>query len=425
LNINLYNSINELRNDPNLSANPQGLASAMDEVLNKTLQDVDDNDVKMNVMVDYQLKKNTYVNHAQTEFKRIQKERARRYAYDSIYNNTDTLAMSLSNVLTGNYTEDDIVNFQHSAERIRSNVNAIDTDGDYVFSDAQRRKFLENVDKGYVESFKSAYNGMSREQKRKIGEMLDNDSLTIGINKDGEEMRVNISDIVGEKAYKDIKKSLRTTTAVNEDMAYDFMNSDVSNDEKVAYINQREFDGDISSSFASKARRILKTEAEGGQKTLSDAQAITDVLQRASDLINNTDTDEEYLTGLNNLKKDIFEMQGENKMNSKDAVALWNQVSSLTRNKTAEATRGVSWAFDEVSDFINESLPPESRAEAIRELFYATDGKDLDKVNLNEMATKVVKSIRSKNKAKAIEKVNTAVAETNKSNDDFFKGFGL
>lgn len=205
LNINLYNSINELRNDPNLSANPQGLASAMDEVLNKTLQDVDDNDVKMNVMVDYQLKKNTYVNHAQAEFDRVQRAKAKSYAYDSVYANIDSMGASFANALSGNYTQDDVANFQHSLSAIQANINAKNPDGTYVFSDSQRRAMSRDAHKSYLNGFKAIYEQLDDKGKKDMSNAIDGGSFNIKVGED-ETKSINLKDIVGEEGYKDIKK---------------------------------------------------------------------------------------------------------------------------------------------------------------------------------------------------------------------------
>lgn len=205
LNINLYNSINELRNNPNLSANPQGLASAMDEVLNKTLKDVDDDDVKMNVMVDYQLKKNTYVNHAQAEFDRVQRAKAKSYAYDSVYANIDSMGASFANALSGNYTQDDVANFQHSLSAIQANINAKNPDGTYVFSDSQRRAMSRDAHKSYLNGFKAIYEQLDDKGKKDMSKAIDGGSFEIKVGED-ETKSINLKDIVGEEGYKDIKK---------------------------------------------------------------------------------------------------------------------------------------------------------------------------------------------------------------------------
>ena len=209
LNIGLYNSINELRNDPNLSSNPEGLASAMDKVLEKTLADVDDDDVKMDVMVDYQLKKGTYINHAQAEFNRIQRERARSYAYDSVYANIDSMGMSFANALTGNYTEDDIANFQHSLSTIQANINAKNPDGTYIFTNAQRKAMLDDAEGSYLSGFKAIYEQLDDKQREEISRAIDDESLAIAqvTSKENTEEKSDIllKDVVGESSYKDIK----------------------------------------------------------------------------------------------------------------------------------------------------------------------------------------------------------------------------
>lgn len=213
LNINLYNSINELRNNPNLSANPQGLASAMDEVLNKTLQDVDDNDVKMAVMVDYQLKKNTYVNKAQTEFDRIQRAKAKSYAYDSVYANIDSMGASFANAFTGNMTEDDVANFQHSLANIKANINATNPDGTYVFTDAQRRAMMRDAQSTYLQGFKGVFEQLDEKQQNQVEKELDDDSIVVlsTQSKDNPEETADISlrDVVGDDSYDDIKKYVK------------------------------------------------------------------------------------------------------------------------------------------------------------------------------------------------------------------------
>ena len=208
LNIGLYNSINELRNDPNLSSNPQGLASAMDKVLEKTLADVTDDDVKMNVMVDYQLKKGTYINKAQTEFNKIQRQKAKSYAFDSVYANIDSMGMSFANALTGNSTNDDIANYQHSLNAIKNNINAKNPDGTYIFTDTQRRAMTKDAQSSYLNGFKAIYEQLDDKQKEDIAKSIDDDSFEIARvgEKPEETQSIKLKDVVGEDAYKDIKK---------------------------------------------------------------------------------------------------------------------------------------------------------------------------------------------------------------------------
>lgn len=203
LNYNLYEGINELRNDPNYSANPKGLGDAMDKVLEKTLSDVTDDEIKSAVMVDYQLKKGTYINHAQTEFNRIQREKARSSAFDTVYANIDSMGLSFANALSGNYTDDDIANYMHSLENIKSNINARDVDGTYIFTDAQRRSMMKDAEKQQVTAFKSLYDDMSQEEKDKIRESINNDKMPVVQLEQGS---ISLQDIVGNERYQEIKK---------------------------------------------------------------------------------------------------------------------------------------------------------------------------------------------------------------------------
>lgn len=210
LNINLYQGINELRNNPELSSNPQGLSAEMDKVLEKTLSDVDDDDVKMAVMVDYQLKKGTYINQAQTEFNRIQREKARSYAFDTVYANIDSMGLSFANALVGNYTDDDVANFQHSLANIEANINAKDIDGTYLFTDAQRKAMKDDARGSYLRGFKAIYEQLDEKQQEEATKAIDNDSFEIveveNKEKPEEKTKIKLKDVVGDKAYADIKK---------------------------------------------------------------------------------------------------------------------------------------------------------------------------------------------------------------------------
>lgn len=213
LNINLYNSINELRNDPKLSANPKGLGDAMDKVLEKTLADVDDEDVKIDVMVDYQLKRGTYVNQAQNEFNRIQRAKAKSYAYDSVYANIDSMGMSFANALTGNYTKDDIANYQHSLDRINANINAKNPDGTYVFTDRQRRAMMKDAQSSYLNGFKAVFEQLDEKQQRDVEDAINNNTYVVAQidNKENPEEKINVGlrDVVGDSSYKDIQNYVK------------------------------------------------------------------------------------------------------------------------------------------------------------------------------------------------------------------------
>lgn len=210
LNISINNGINELRSNESLASNPTGLASAMDKVLEDTLKDVDDDDVKTAVMVDYQLKRGTYINQAQTEFNRVQRAKAKSYAYDTVYANIDTMGLSFANALTGNYTDDDVVNFQHSLEAIKANINAKNPDGTYMFTDEQRRAMMDDAQGSYLRGFKAIYEQLDEEQRKNVSEAVDNDSFELArvSNKETPEEKssIKLKDVIGDSAYNDIKK---------------------------------------------------------------------------------------------------------------------------------------------------------------------------------------------------------------------------
>ena len=341
LNINLYNSINELRNNPNLSANPQGLASAMDEVLNKTLQDVDDNDVKMAVMVDYQLKKNTYVNHAQTEFDRVQRAKAKSYAYDSVYANIDSMGASFANAFTGNMTEDDIANFQHSLANIKANINATNPDGTYVFTDAQRRSMAKEADQYPVKAFEVMYDDLSQEQKDSIRNAINNGGMDIIQTEQGS---IGLRDVVGDDNFSEIRKfvneeeykrvSLENKRVRTEKMARDIeqydnevnLSNQLDNMElRDALRTLDENQNNVSDKYY-KAKQKAILSANNVNPT-TQAEAYTDLLMQAQSIAN-ADTAEEKIKISRDVLANIEKVSAEGNLKPADKKRLIERVQS-------------------------------------------------------------------------------------------------
>lgn len=200
-----------------------------------------------------------------------------------------------------------------------------------------------------------------------------------------------------------------------EGKATDFIYSGASYDEKLKYINEQEFLGNISESFATQARRNIKQFRPESQDSMSTAESISEVMERAYDLNSADISDEDYLKGIQNLRNDINKMQEAGDISTKDAVKLTRQLANATNKRTAEATQEVASGYGAAKDYIDKTLPPELRAEAYRSVFYATENKNTDnmtKAQKNQLyyqaASQAVQDINQKNRNQALQITRSA-----------------
>lgn len=194
-----------------------------------------------------------------------------------------------------------------------------------------------------------------------------------------------------------------------EDEATKYIYGETDYADKLKYINEQEFLGNISSSFAQQARRVLKQFKPNNEKTMSKAQSIDEILRRAYDLNESGVSDEDYLQGIRNIREDILQMQENGDISTQDAIKMNNQLGTATNKKVAEATSAIADGYGAAKDYIDKVLPPELRAEAVREVFYDTSNKNtgnMDKAALNQLyynsAIKAVEKINTKNRNQAI-----------------------
>lgn len=195
-----------------------------------------------------------------------------------------------------------------------------------------------------------------------------------------------------------------------EDEATNFIYSNASYDEKLQYINEQEFLGNISETFATQARRNIKQFRPESQDSMSTAQSISEVMERAYDLNVADISDEDYLKGIRNLRNDINKMQEHGDISTKDAVKLTRQLANATNKKVAEATQEVASGYGAAKNYIDKTLPPELQAEAYRAVFYATADKDtsnMSKAQKDQLyyqaASQAVQQINTKNRNQALQ----------------------
>lgn len=220
-----------------------------------------------------------------------------------------------------------------------------------------------------------------------------------------------LGDLTHLKTNQQLLREYELVTKQNagEDEATKYIYGNTDYSDKLKYINEQEFQGNISSSFAQQARRVIKQFKPNNEKTMSKAQSIDEILRRAYDLNESDLSEEDYLKGVRNIRADILQMQENGDISTQDAIKMNNQLGTATNKRVAEATNSIADGYGAAKDYIDKVLPPELRAEAIREVFYSTSDKDtsrMDKNTLNQLyynsAIKAVEKINQKNRNQAI-----------------------
>lgn len=220
-----------------------------------------------------------------------------------------------------------------------------------------------------------------------------------------------LDDLNGIKTNKQLLRDYEEVSKQNagEDKATQYIYGSTTYDDKLKYINEQEFLGNISEKFAQQARRNIKQFKPSSERSLSKAQSIDEILRRAYDLNESDVSDEDYLKGIKNIRNDINAMQANGDITTSDAIKMNNQLGTATNKKVSEATNTIADGYGSAKDYIDKVLPPEMRAEAIREVFYDTSNKDtsnMDKKALNQLyynsAIKAVRKINEKNRHSAM-----------------------
>lgn len=206
--------------------------------------------------------------------------------------------------------------------------------------------------------------------------------------------------------------------------------------EKIFQINKMELVGDISQGFASDARRYLESKKNLQSATNSDAMA--DIITQMYDLNTIADQNEQdYLVGLQNLKRKIMASRVEGLLSREDEEKLNNQLRTLTAAKTADVTSTIGFSFGEANKIIEESLPPELRGKATRDLFYkvneeiekrGTVSREEERSIYKDYARNIVDTMnanRRKNALDAVDKIRNPVVEGNQEIETFLQQNGF
>ncbi len=147
-------------------------------------------------------------------------------------------------------------------------------------------------------------------------------------------------------------------------------------DVKINEINRLDVLGQISDSFATDTRRYLKAlqESQG-----SSDEALAGIIPRIYDINAISDRDPKgYLRGMAEIENDIIKLVADGKLDGPTEAAIKKQIEGLTSPKLAQAAQKMNRSFKAAKKTFEKNLPVTYQAEAIRQMFYATDTEEFE-----------------------------------------------
>jgi hypothetical protein len=297
------------------------------------------------------------------------------------------------------------INFENSK-------SALAAFGNKNLGETTTGEMLSDYGKDYVKSFIS---GVADSNPEKAAQLLASDQVK-GMFKSDE---IDTMENVVRKSAKRKEIGSLWDEMQNEDKATEI----VSNEEgdyfsKRLEIDTMEMKGQISTTTAEKARRVLTSQKNVDNVTSTPAMA--EIVNQMYDLNAVADTSsEDYLNGVQNIRNRILTDQEKGKLTPQDAQKLNGQLRTLTAQRTAQATQSVAMGFYESNQKFN-SLPPEYRGEATRQLFYKSQGQDLTPEQFDAEANKIVDNINKGIRQETVKRLD----KINAPDEDFLKSIG-
>lgn len=397
LEINEYSRQFQIDNQSEPSANKQDFIQGRQDILDRYGADINPLYRNQWVASTRSLTNRSDLSMQTWEFKQSQK--------NTINDVNDTMQLNFkqSNIDGQEYGRGDttelesVLNFQDGHDRLYEQIS--NTLGEEV-----AKTTLKDYQKDAVKSFVA---GVSSSNTTKAMELLQDDKIKGMLS---EEERTELGEVIAKN-----KKKLNLAEIQKQDVTEEKFTNLINESGQDYYtmrlaIDKAELTNDVSAGFAKEARRVLSSQKEFDAVTSSED--MSEIVTQLYDLNATQDMDDAgYLTGIKNIRNKMMRKQANGKLSGNDVRKLNNQIKTLTANKVAKSTQNISLMFGDAKDYIDQVLPPEQRGEAVRQLFYDTQGKDLDDAGYKKQALKIVDNITNVTRTKAQKKVNKLTAE--------------
>ena len=176
-NIAITQGLNELSRNPKYASNPEAFALEADKMAEKIYAQIDDPNMKTEVAMNYELKKNPYINRAYDNMYKQQNKQYENQVVAGIQENMYAFGMSVSNVMSGTMGVDDLRTLAESKNQFEKYLNAKNAQGEEIFSEKERISMRDRYSKNVVKSIIGAYDDLPQKKREEVAKMFDGDSV--------------------------------------------------------------------------------------------------------------------------------------------------------------------------------------------------------------------------------------------------------
>ena len=209
----IHNGLEELLRNPDLASNPEAYSREADKVASKVYGDIQDQEVKAEVILDYELRKGAFVNKTYSNYYKKQDDEKEYQTLVSIDNAMKNTGISLQNIMNGDFSVDDAMNIKASRENIEKHINEKDSLGFDLFTPQQKMQIRQKYDENILSFFKEAYDKMKIPQRERIAKMVsDGSDVKVVTDKSGQQHSLGMFDSLPENLSKDMKKYVKDSS---------------------------------------------------------------------------------------------------------------------------------------------------------------------------------------------------------------------
>ena len=216
LNVDWQNSMNSLINNPKYSADPKALQEESRKLTEKMSKEIVDDDVKVDFLVNAQLKSNAYYKNALANRKRIDDENRKMYALNSAYSDIDFVGKTISNGIAGTADVDDLFSAQQTLNNFEKNISIRNPDGTFVFSPETQIALREKIKKNKVDSFVDRFSVLPEYEQKKVYEELEKGNVFLGfVSTPNGERGITLKDVFSEDEIASVRSDAKKQMLAN------------------------------------------------------------------------------------------------------------------------------------------------------------------------------------------------------------------
>lgn len=199
---------NEIASNPAYANNPQAMQAELRKISDKMSSEIVDDNVKVDFLANSIVNGQAYVNKANINFINMKNKQAKSAAFDAVYGGMELAGVNALNILSGGGTEQDIVGYLSNRQNVINSINAKSADGDYLFSDSERRAMANDFDKQSIKAFKVAFDNAPEEQQEAFYKKIMEDGSFV-VQSDKGPVNINAKQVLTPTMYTDVKNYVR------------------------------------------------------------------------------------------------------------------------------------------------------------------------------------------------------------------------